>query len=662
MKRYFILFFVSLFCLISTVSALTKAPVDITTMSINDLSNALDKGYITSEQLVNLYLERIEKYDEQFNSINQLNPDAIKQAKELDKERANGKIRGKLHGIPIVVKCNIDVLGIPTTAGAKSLKDNYPKQNSDVVQKLVDEGAIILASTNMSEFAFSASQSLSSYGYVRNVFNRDYTPYGSSGGSAVATKAAFAAASLGTDTNSSVRLPASGAGLVGIRPTLGNISSDGVIPYDIERDTVGVLTRSVSDNALLLGIINNKDTKYDLSKTSLKGVNIGVATQYTKGSGRLSGVMGSTDSDIYNLIEKSIKELEDAGANIIYLDNFVKYSNLDIADSTMSGSTMCDGFNRYIKGTTGTIRSFQQLVNSGGHIYGLGGYVSSCGNSSHYKSSRDSKKSVYREYVNEVFEENKLDVLLYPTLKNKVFAYNGSGNISPGSTLGSVIGYPSITVPMGFVDDFSYGLELLSLANDEQKLYNVALEYEKINNNKVATSPLTPSLYEIPKSVSNLVKLYNEEKIDDKEWREDVLEFFKNYNDIDDVDKTASKLIEDHEVLKIKIEKKNSRFKRILIIFIIVTLLYVFRRSVIRIIRRIIKIIRRIKKRRMLINKRKKNTNKRTAVRRTNTNVRKTTNNNSYKKGTNKKKNTKKKPVKKKSTKKKSNNKNRKKR
>ena len=216
MKKVFIVLLLSLF-FVSKVSALTEAPIDINKMSMLEISDALDKGIITSEQLVNMYLERIEAYDEQFNSINQLNENALEDAKKLDKERLEGKVRSKLHGVPILVKCNIDAKGIPTTAGTKSLSDNYPIENSFVVQKLIDAGAIVLGSTNMSELAFSAKNSYSSYGQVNNVFNVDYTPYGSSGGSAVAVSASFAAVALGTDTNSSVRLPAAGAGLVGLR-------------------------------------------------------------------------------------------------------------------------------------------------------------------------------------------------------------------------------------------------------------------------------------------------------------------------------------------------------------------------------------------------------------------------------------------------------------
>lgn len=590
MRKSLIIFAISLFFLFSNVSALTKAPVDVTVMSIEELLDAMDKGYLTSEQLVNIYLERIEAYDDMFNSINQINEHAIEQAKELDKERDNGKLRGKLHGIPILVKCNIDVYGIPTTGGTKSLKDNYPKENSVVVQKLIDEGAIILGSTNMSELAFSAKNSYSSYGYVRNVFNIDYTPYGSSGGSAVAVTAAFAAASLGTDTNSSVRLPASGAGLVGIRPTTGLISSKGVIPYDTTRDTVGVLGKTVSDNALLLSIISDKDDiTINEKESSLKGITIGVATQYVKGSSSETGVTGLTDADIYKLLENSIKELEEAGAKIVYLDKFVKSSNLTIASNTQSGITMCDGFNEYIKGTTGTIRSFKDLVNSSGHVYGLSGYLAGCNGKNQSLDKKEERKKTYRDYVYNYFEDYDLDVILYPTLKNKVFSYKEGNNVSPGSSLGSVIGYPSITVPMGFIDEFSYGIEFLGLPYSENTLYKVSNSYEIINENKVSTSKLTPGLYQIPESVTKLLNLY--EKLltmDTKtdvvlEWKESVNKFISNYNDISDVDKRAKELLDNYDKQMIGLkstksyEKGINIFLYVTIFMMVVSLLIIFK-------------------------------------------------------------------------------------
>lgn len=561
MKKYILFFSFALFLFISACYAETKAPIDITQMDVYDLEKAMEKGYITSEQLVTIYLERIEKYDVLFNSINQLNDDALNQAKELDKEREEGKIRGKLHGIPILVKCNIDVVGMPTTAGTKSLKSNYPKENAYAVQKLIDEGAIILGSTNMSELAFSASSSYSSYGYVKNVFDTSYTPYGSSGGSAVAVKAGFAAAALGTDTNSSVRLPSMGAGLVGIRPTLGLVSRSGVIPYDIERDTIGVITSSVRDNALLLEIISGTDDndsytsladsnkkEINIENNSLKGVTIGVPIQYVEGSSRESGVTGLTDSEIYSMMEESISKLESSGATIVYLEHFVKSSNLSIASATYAGITMCDAFDEYIKGTTGTIRSFKQLAESSGHVQNLSGYVSGCGGHYNSKESRDKKKNTYRDYVDSYFEDNDLDVIIYPTIKEKVFLLKQSGVVSPGSSLGSVIGYPSITVPMGVASDgFSYGIEFLSLGYQEDILYRVALGFESINKNEVHSSPLTPLNYDIPESVYELNKLYDSVvDLDTKKynnWINEVMDFYHNYND-EDVEEKANELID----------------------------------------------------------------------------------------------------------------------
>ena len=591
MKKYFVWLIFSLFLFIDIALAYYKAPVDVTNMSIDELQDAMEKGYLSSETLVHLYLDRIDAYDDLYNTINQLNPDAIEQAKILDEERENGKIRGKLHGIPILVKCNIDVLGIPTTGGTKALSDNYPLTNSTVVQRLVDEGAIILGSTNMSELAFSASNSYSSYGYVKNVFNTDYTPYGSSGGSAVAVSAVFAAAALGTDTNSSIRLPASGAGIVGIRPTIGLVSRKGVIPYDIERDTVGVLSRNVADNALLLSIISGEDEEDDYTKgfekkditfnlKDLEGVNIGVPTQYVRGDKDESGVWSETDSEIYELLVDSIKKLEERGANIIYLDDFVKESNISIAASTYAGITMCDNFNEYIKGTTGTIRSFEELADSDGHVQRLSGYKKGCGGEYNSKESRDKKKKVYRDYVDEVFEVNELDIILYPTLKNRVFLYNKTGNISPSSSFGSVIGYPSISVPMGFISDgFSYNIEFLSLANKEEILYEVASIYEEVNGNNLTVPSLVPSLYEVPMEVIKLKQLYEEVLLNNSdigvvnEWLNDCRIFFQNYNEVNDVAQEANELIDIYEMNSIEnIHEKFVAFPNILRVFIYVIL------------------------------------------------------------------------------------------
>lgn len=563
-----------------TVEASTKAVVDITNMSITDLAEALDKGYLTSELLVTLYLERIEAYDSDFNTINQLNENAIAEAKALDAEREAGNVRSVLHGIPIVVKTNIDVEGLATTAGATALSDNYPLEDALVIQKLKEAGAIILASTNMSEFAFAAGNSNSSYGQVGNAFNPSYTPYGSSGGSAVAVALSFAAASLGTDTNSSVRVPAAAAGLVGLRPTLDLISTDGVIPYDTTRDTVGIITKTVTDNALILSVINDYGYTYETSLTSLEGIKIGVVNGYLTGTSSSARVNNKTDEDIASLAAEKIALLEEAGAEIIYIDELVNSYYYSLAYANMSGDSFCDGFNAYLEGTTGSIRSFNSLVKATGKIYSLSGYVSGCNGSWLYdEATVASRKEIFENHILEVFTTNNLDLIVYPTTKNKIFTLGSSSTLNaPGSFLGSVIGYPSLTVPMGYIEGFPYGLEFFSLENEEELLYSVAAIFEELNDLSLTNSPLTPSLYEIPEYIEVLMTYYEEENTD---FNEELRTYFLEYSSKTDTENEVQALdliakIEDSLVVEEKEDIKDtfwglaSILGVILILFIII--------------------------------------------------------------------------------------------
>lgn len=559
-----------------TVFASTAAVVDITNMSITDIADALDKGYLTSELLVTLYLERIEAYDDDFNAIRELNENALEEAAALDKEREEGHVRSILHGIPIVVKTNIDVAGLATTAGATALSDNYPLEDAEVIKKLKDAGAIILASTNMSEFAFAASNSLSSYGNVKNAFNTRYTPYGSSGGSAVAVAISFAAASLGTDTNSSVRLPASAAGLVGLRPSLNLISTDGVIPYDTLRDTVGILSKTVEDNAILLSIMNEEKKTYEANLESLEGIKIGVINSYLKGSSSSIRVNSKTDEDIYNLASAKLKLLEDAGAELIYINELLDSYYYNIATSTMSGDSFCDGFNNYITGTTGTIRSFRKLALSKGKIYSLNGYLSSCNNAWTYDLNKVlEKKEIFENHILEVFDSYDLDLIVYPTTKNKVFTLSsGSSASAPGSFLGSVISYPSITVPMGYINEFPYGLEFFSLKNEENLLYSVADIFEEVNNLGLTNSPLAPSLYEIPDYIETLMTCYEAEE---NELTTKAKEYFLNYSNKSEEENEieANILIQEYQKLETKqndLEKENDVLK----VFIMILFTFIF--------------------------------------------------------------------------------------
>ena len=209
--------------------------IDLMDATISELTQAMEKGQVTSKELVEMYIDRINAYDKQLelNSIISINPDAVAQAEELDKERAKGNIKGKLHGIPIIVKDNYDVGGLPTTAGCKALMNSIAPDDAFVVKKLKDAGAIILAKANMSEFASSGRNSRSTIGgAVHNPYDTTRTPAGSSGGTGVAITSNFAAAGLGTDTGSSVRAPSTMNNLFGLRVSLGCLLYTSPSPRD----------------------------------------------------------------------------------------------------------------------------------------------------------------------------------------------------------------------------------------------------------------------------------------------------------------------------------------------------------------------------------------------------------------------------------------------
>ncbi len=527
------------------VYALNKAVVDITNMPISDIQDAFNKGYLTSELLVNLYLDRINTYNNDFNAILYVNENALEEAKYLDELRTNGTILGPLHGIPFIVKTNIDVKGIPTTAGAKALSDNYPNSDAQVIEELKKAGAIVLATSNMSEFAFSASKSQSSFGQVKNAYNPLYTPYGSSGGSATALALSFATFALGTDTNSSVRLPSAGAGLVGLRPTFNKISTKGVIPYDINRDTVGIMSKTVADNHLIYETITKEETTSDLDN-----LKIGYIRDFVEGSSNKSGINSLTDPDIKDLTYQKIDLLKESGLEVVEIPSLLNSTYQSISLNTKTGASFCDGFNAYIQNTTGSIRSFKDLANSSKKIYSLNAYLSSCNNAWDYDQQSLEK---FEQHVLEVMQENNVNVLIYPTLKQKVYSLKDSPDLaSPSSYLPSPIGYPALTVPMGQIGEFYYGLEFFTTKDNEELLYQVAEIFSQNNKLPLSNSPLAPSLYEIPSEVLELKALY-EKNLNNKELTSKTKSFFLNYNNLtlEEINNQTISLIEEYHSLNI---------------------------------------------------------------------------------------------------------------
>lgn len=572
------------------INAYSEAVVDINELSITQLQEYVDKGYLTYEKITQLYLDRIEAYNKQYNAIITINEDALEQARQLDIEYKKNGRTSLIYGLPVIVKDNIDVKGMPTTNGTKALLDSYPYENASVVQKLIDNGAIIIAKANMDEFAFNATYSYSSFGFVNNAFNTKYSSYGSSGGSAVSVASNLAVYALGSDTGSSVRVPASANGVVGIRPSFDIVSGDGVIKFESTRDVVGVITKYVSDSAIVLDIIDNTDVKYtDYLSDNLEGVTIGVIKGYMNPNTSSTSVSyGKTDKFVYDMMTDSIKDLESLGAKIVYLDSFNLYYQFD-------ATNMCYEFNSYIKNTSSKIKSLNDLINNGGYTQ----YIDSYNNSNCY--SDYTKTSYYQSYIanrnnnniktaNNIFNKYKLDAIIYPTLKTELVKNSvakSSKIYTPSSSVAPLIGWPAMSLPMGYHNDLPYGIEIVAKENNEKMVYKIASSYESINS-LYKTPSIAPSLYEINENTNTLLNYYDTYKNNKKykKINEETINFINDYsNDEDKINYLITKYeteIEENQVSEINI-----------IIITIVIVLIVFSFKKIRILIKNIKKYRR---------------------------------------------------------------------
>ena len=560
MKRIVIFIVILITLFVSRVNAYNKSVVDVTKLTMSDAIEYLDKGVITSEELVNLYLDRINNYNDTYKAIITINPNIIEEAINSDKLRKEGQKRGILEGIPIIVKDNIDVVGMPTTAGAKALINNYPNEDADVIKSLKNEGAIIIAKANMSEFAFSAKDSYSSFGYVNNAYKVGYTSYGSSGGSAVSVALNFGSAALGTDTNSSVRLPAAASGLVGIRPTTGKLSSKGVINYDINRDTVGIITKSVLDNQILWGVLTGE--KYEYVADETKKIKIGIPKNFYEGNGKEGfNINNVAFAPIKEMLDQEIKRLDKENVEIVYLDDvytntFARYNSLSVA-----GYTMCKAFNDYIVNTTGPIRSFNDLVKNKEKVTNLSGYYKACNYTKNYYNKTLNYLELAKAYMKDIYDKYELDFLLYPTTKNELYPKNNNymlQNIS--GTMSSTVGYPALTLPLGYYDGLPYGIEIMGRENEEDKLYNMAYLMEEHNYLVNSQESSAPKLYETDEEVDNLVRLYINNYDQNEIWFNDVQKFFANYNNSINEKNITIDLINQFESLK---KEKTVQVKRV---------------------------------------------------------------------------------------------------
>ncbi|MFC1557194.1 amidase family protein [candidate division KSB1 bacterium] len=480
----------------------TSSDFTIAEATISQIHKAMKSGDITSRQLVEYYLERIEAYDKSsgLNAIVVVNPNALQRADELDEEfRRTGEMR-PLHGIPVIVKDNYDTHDLQTAAGCLALKGSLPPDDAFMVQKIREAGAIVLVKSNMDEFAFSPLKTESSIlGTTANPYALDRVPAGSSGGSGAAVAANFGAVGLGTDTGNSIRGPSSHTCLVGIRPTIGLTSRDGIVPLYLTSDVGGPMARTVEDAARVLNVVAGfdpadpvteaclekipDDYTVFLDKDGLKGARIGVVRSFTERE--------SADTEIKALFDKAIGDFRLLGAEIV--DPF----EIPRRDRRRRSGAQISRFRYYLNnylatlGEDAPVRNLQDIVDSGKYGSSIdnrlkrelrGKLPESEEEIPPLVVENDSSRLAFREAILQAMEEYNIDAFIFPTWSNpprklddqESPAGDNSQSIAPAT------GQPALTVPMGFsYGEYPAGLQIVGKPFDEQTLIKFAYAYEQ---------------------------------------------------------------------------------------------------------------------------------------------------------------------------------------
>jgi len=479
--------------------------INLDEVTITQLRQGYNEKKYTIANVVNAYLQRIDDIDKKgpaLNSIIYLNPDALKQAEALDKEMADGKIRSPLHGIPVILKDNIDTHDMPTTAGATVLQNSFPLKDSWVTKKLIEAGAVILGKANLSEWAnFRGNMSSSGWsgvgGQTKNPYVLDRNPCGSSSGSGVVVAANLCILAIGTETNGSIVCPSNNNGIVGLKPTVGLISRSGIIPISFTQDTPGPMCRTVEDIAISLGILTGVDSA-DSKTLNPAGVFLTNYTKFLKADGlkgkRIGVIKGSANFHVKvdSLFTRAIAFMKNQGAEIIEVQ--VSTEKIEDNSFTVMLYEFKDGLNSYFKnlGEKAPVKNLEELItfNKKDSIelryfdQELLVMAQAKGDlkSKEYTDALSHMLSATRDHgIDKVMNDNHLDALIAPTGSPawKTDHLNGDHYIGGSSSLAAIAGYPSIAVPMGFIGDLPVDISFFGKAWSEGLLIEIAYAYEQ---------------------------------------------------------------------------------------------------------------------------------------------------------------------------------------
>jgi len=505
---------------VEEVSAETIPDFELNEESITSLQEKMASGKYSSEQITKLYLDHIEAIDlptgqagkkgPTLNAVIEINPDAMSIAKAMDDERKAGKTRGPLHGIPVLIKDNIDTADkMQTTAGSLALEGHIAANDSFVAKKLREAGAVIIGKTNLSEWAnFRSSHSSSGWssrgGQTKCPYILDHNPCGSSSGSGVAVAANLCTVAVGTETDGSVTCPASVNGIVGLKPTVGLVSRSGIIPISSTQDTAGPMGRTVKDVAILLGAMTGMDATDAITKES-DGKTYPDYTKFldTNGlKGKRIGIDKKPQGDnqyMHALIKKAVELLKQQGAEIIEIEYFDKISKLGDAEFEVMKYEFKDGLNKYLATANAKVKTLKEVIdfNKANEDKAMPYFKQETLEASDkmddlkskgYKEALQKSHASSKQIIDDVIKQNKLDAICGLTMGPAC-----SIDTIYGDRWGDVFltqpaaasGYPHISVPGGMVYDLPVGISFFGPAYSENVLLTIAYAYEQASKNRV---------------------------------------------------------------------------------------------------------------------------------------------------------------------------------
>ncbi|WP_454085267.1 amidase [Georgenia sp. Marseille-Q6866] len=494
-------------------------------LGVADAAALLDSGATTSVALVERYLERIAMYDDAYDdqpglsAVITLNENALAEAAALDAERAAGTVRGPLHGVPIVVKDNYDTGDMPTSNGSVALAEFQAPDDATQVERLRAAGAIVIAKTNLHEFAAGITSISSLGGQTRNPYDQTRNPGGSSGGTGASVAASFATAGLGSDTCGSIRIPAAQNNLVGLRPTMGLLSRDGIAPMSDTQDVGGPIAKTVEDVAIFLDATVGHDPKDPVTVRAEGLVPESYRDVLDDGAleGRTIGLLvnpeylGATPAEepTSALVVAATADLEEQGATVVEIEMPQEYVDA-IAQSGVIGDEFKRDLNTYLaqdgaewpEGLAALTAPADELTLSDVVASGdvtpsvlttLESFDAAPEMPTPEYLERLDKQDRAREILVETFEEGGIDALAYPTIRQVA---QPVGESQPGTNCASSAqtGFPSLTVPAGFTDaGLPVGLELMGLPFSEPELLAMAYDYEQATGHRTAPAS-TPEI------------------------------------------------------------------------------------------------------------------------------------------------------------------------